>query len=154
MPQPNFSALLADVIPDPEFRIELPKDGPWFENPPSAWQMDVQYPDSRMQVVSVRLVRDDPSGALVTWNTTTPPTPPSCSSSGTLSLNVVDPQTNPELRATGVAVVFKLLSACPQRIDGINDITNAKLTNVKGYDLNGNLLTTAPPFAVASKDLW
>lgn len=129
------------TVPRPEFRIQVPNS---VQQPPYAWEMDVEYPNERMQVVDVRLIRGNPAGGHVAWSATPPPTsdctanPPT---KGTLKLHVADPQGY----SRGVAVVFALINqnqpACRKRIE------SADLQIVSGtpraYNISGGTISAA-----------
>jgi hypothetical protein len=133
-------------VPRPEFRIAAaPNTGPR-----AAWDMQLTYPADRMQVLDVRILRENPSGAVAVWKAS-PTSPPGCGSpmSGTLDLHVADLQ-----GSNGVAVVFGLANqtatACQQRIQS-NDIAIVP-NSYRGYDINGNQVAGASPYQILAYD--
>jgi hypothetical protein len=144
---------LDSSIPLPEFRVRLASSG---TTAPYAWDLQLSYPAGRMNVFDVRLLRENPSGAIAIWKTTPSTTPPpsQCASApGTIDLHVIDPQNLASYRVRGVAITYWLInqtSSCRRITE--SDVSIAT-ESYRGYDANGNLLSGTNPFQVVPYDL-
>jgi hypothetical protein len=161
---PSSSTNLQNTVPRPEFRIQLPSS---VAQPPYAWEIQLTYPATRMNILGVRLLRADPSGGIVTW-TANPTSPPvGCSGQqGTLDVQVVDPDqagdypsSNWSRRARGVAVIFQMANTAASYLCRIPIHSyDINVFSIKGYDRNGALMPSAlmpysPAYALVNQDL-
>jgi hypothetical protein len=159
-PQVNSQRMnLFDVRPNPEVRFTLPS--PLSESTtPAAYSMDVQFPPSKIEIVNVRLLRRNPSGAVVFWSAPPRPSSPCTVPStqrDTLNVQVADPEPDFEKRAYGVSVVYRLINTwCGQ--PGQNPIERLLPGEVvrgpiQAYDFDGQPLATEPPLSIVAADL-
>jgi len=147
------TGLMDQAVPRPEFRVRLPSS---VSAPPFAWELDVTYPAERVEILNVRLLRGNQSGAYVAWSAS-PATPPtSCSNPSllaTTTVRVVDPEPDDQQRARGVAVVFRLANQgdedCQQRVAAGEIGVEA----IRAYDVDGVLFATPPAFDLVATDL-
>lgn len=133
-------AELRKYMPHPSFTV-FTYEGSNF---PAAVEMEFDYPIERMRIRGVKLFRDAPSSAMVSWTAEDPNATVNCGASpGRLKIQMMDPGR----QAAGVEVMYELRNfsaPCGHRIVPTTDVALVGST-YHAYDENGVQLSGYTP---------
>ena len=137
----NFSTDLDHLTPRPKFRIWIdnPNPPPGTPRTPAAWEITLQYPTGKIEILGAELGTFHRSGGIVTVGATTGATTP-CGATGTTKLSAVDP----DQKTIWVDVVYRLRDFENCGRAGVNDFTPEPGT-LRAYNADGVMLSS--PFA-------
>lgn len=129
------------LVPRPRVYLYVP--GPSGGPLPAAWELEVQYPRHRIEVLGVGLWRLNRTGALITWDSD-PGALVDCGSPGTASIKIhmIDLAQSTDL----VTLAFRPrhFGSCGGRAQAADFVVVPG--SVKAYDDNGDPLTTTAQF--------
>jgi hypothetical protein len=127
---------LADLVPNPEVPLNLSQLG-WTETYPAAAEIDVTYPQSRVQIIGAYQGQHLGIHSLVNWRIPVP---------GRVTITIVDPK-----RCTNdIRIVFRLIDG-QAAVNPVVDFATAP-GDQRLYDLSGSPIS-GNPYVVANPDL-
>ncbi|MEX2204941.1 MAG: hypothetical protein WEF50_01800 [Myxococcota bacterium] len=128
---------LADLVPNPEVPLNLSQMG-WTSTYPAAAEIDVDYPEDRVEILSAYQGQHLGIHSLVSWRDDP--------GIGRVTITIVDPK-----RCTNdIRLVYKLRDG-EDPVDPLVDFTTSPGSQ-RLYDLNGSVLTQNP-YMLANPDL-